>query len=152
MRLSEDGGLSWSDPLNLSAPAARGTTVGQWQVDIGGPGQVAATYLAARATGGNDAYISITHDATSANPTVYGAPINPPSRAMINVSAPGLDYIDVDVGPDGTPWASFYANCPDDPQPTSYCAQVGVPGGFVQEGNAIAGPLATVVGRLMWLP
>ena len=99
---------------------------------------------------GNDAYISVTRDATNPNPTFYGAHINPTDAPMISVSAPGLDYIDVDIGPDGTPWAAFYANCPQNPAPSSYCAQAGVPGGFVQEGNAIAGPLATVVGRLVW--
>src|SRR5581483_2169695 len=62
MRISRNGGLNWSHPLNMTAPAARKRTVGQWAVAIGKPGAVAVSYFVTRSDGtGNDGYITVTH-------------------------------------------------------------------------------------------
>jgi hypothetical protein len=112
MRISRDGGLNWGDPLNMTAPAARDKTVGQWAVAVGKPGEVAFSYFASRAAdSGNDGYISVTHDALAANPTFYAAAVNSPERLLQSAKGVGTDYIGVDIGPDGTPWASFYSDC-----------------------------------------
>src|SRR5439155_4002213 len=74
LRISQDGGLTWSAPLNMVAPAARQTTVGQWSVAVGyQPGQVAVSYLATRSAGGADGYITVTHDALDADPVFYAS-------------------------------------------------------------------------------
>jgi hypothetical protein len=119
LQISRDGGLSWSDPLNMTAPAARSITLGQSAVAVGAPGQVAVSYLAAAQSGtGSDGYITVTHDALKADGTpnpdavFYAATVNSPDRQLVTQGKGGADdYIAVDVGPDGTPWASFYSDC-----------------------------------------
>jgi hypothetical protein len=151
LRVSQDGGHTWSGPLNMTAPAARGTTVGQWAVAVGyQPGQIAVSYLAARSGGGQDGYITVTRDALDAAPVFYASTINPSGTPMVTTTGFGDDFIDVDLGPDGTPWAAFYSDCLKD-QAGNYtdpsCAQSG--------GQAIVGQgegpaHATTIGRLVW--
>jgi len=46
LRISRDGGQSWSEPLNMTAPAARDSSVFQWG-DAARAGEVALSYLVA---------------------------------------------------------------------------------------------------------
>jgi hypothetical protein len=146
--ISRDDGLNWNPPFNMAAPAVRGASIAQWQVAAGyAPGEVAVSYLVPRSDGGFDGYITATHRALDANPVFYAARINPADTPMITPTAPGLDFIDVDMAPDGTPWAVFYSDCPsDDSDP--YCATTSKD--IVREGNAVSGPLSTTIGRLLW--
>jgi hypothetical protein len=135
MRISKDDGKSWTKPLNMTAPAARKTTVGQWAVAIGKPGEIAVSYFAARSDGtGNDGFITVTHNALTKagtpnpNPMFYAATVNSPDRRLQSAKPVGTDYIGVDIGPDGTPWASFYSDCftkPNGQFEDASCAQNG---------------------------
>jgi hypothetical protein len=49
------------------------------------------------------------------------------------------DYMDLDLGPDGMPWAAFYSDCPDDGSDAA-CAAAG---SFNPLGKA------TTIGRLV---
>jgi hypothetical protein len=145
LRISRDGGLTWAAPLDLTAPAARGVTVGQWQMAVRGTGRLAVSYLATNAAGGQDAYITSTSDVLAADPILFANAVNDPATPLVTATGPGDDFIDVDLAPDGTPWAAFYADCSD---AVAFCRDaVREP---VPEGNVVAGPQATVIGRLVW--
>jgi hypothetical protein len=115
LRVSRDGGATWSAPLDMTPPAAAGGTVAQWAVAQRGAGEVAASYLVQRGSSSiYDGYLSVTFDALDANPVFYGGALNATSDP-VRTSAPAQardDYIGVDITPSGTPWASFAASCP----------------------------------------
>ena len=125
LRISRDGGQSWSDPLNMTAPAVRKAGAFQWATASRGPGQVAVTYLVPRSGGGYDGYITVTRNALDAQPVFFSAAFNSADAPLVTRSQTAKDdYIDVDLGPDGTPWAAFYSDCPaDNSEPT--CAAAG---------------------------
>ena len=147
LRVSRDGGLTWTAPRNMTAPSARRTDVYQWQLAVRSPGQVAASYLTPHAGGGYDGYVTVTADALDDDPLFHGAMVNSPQAPMVTLSSAGDDFIDVDLGPDGTPWAAFYSDCPTDGS-VAFCAQTQEEP--VQEGNTITGPQAETVARLVW--
>ena len=136
MRISQDYGVTWTAPLDMTAPDARGRSIGQSAVAVGAPGHVAVAYLVARTDGsGSDGFITVTHDALKADGTpnpdalFYASTVNSPDRQLITAGAAAGgrdDYISVDVGPDGTPWAAFYSDCiqnPDDTYQEPGCAE-----------------------------
>jgi hypothetical protein len=129
LRISRDGGLTWTPPLNLTAPSARNAAVGQWQMAVRGTGKLAVSYLAANPAGGQDGYITVTDDALAADPTFFGSTVNDPATPLVTSTGPGDDFIDLDLAADGTPWAAFYADCSD---AAEFCR-----------------PQATVIGRLV---
>ncbi|HUC36709.1 MAG TPA: sialidase family protein [Acidimicrobiales bacterium] len=146
LRISRDGGQTWSAPVNMTAPNARSTTIYQWQVAVGyKPGQVALSYLATRSSGGYDGYMTVTKDALDANPVFYSSTINSPNAPIVTESALGDDFVDVDLAPDGTPWASFYSNCPTN-ETILFCTQTSP----TSDANGITGPQAETVGSLEW--
>ena len=114
------------------------------------PGQVALSYLAARPDGAFDGYITATHDALDANPVFYASMINQREAPIVTEQGFGDDFIDVDLGPDGTPWAAFYSDCLKD-QAGNYtdpsCAQSG---GQAIVGQGSGPAHATTIGRLLW--
>jgi uncharacterized membrane protein len=150
MRISRNGGLSWSTPVNLTAPAARHATMYQWQVAVGGPGQVAASYLSPRSSGGWDGYLSITRDALATSPSLFAAKVNPGSAPMASVGGVGDDFIDVDVGPDGAAWAAFWADCPTNAYEKFCAASKAKPVPENLQDNEQTGPQAEVVAHLSW--
>jgi hypothetical protein len=130
--VSQNGGQTWSGPLDMTAPATRGGVFSQVAYAVGyQPGHVAVTYKVQRPDGNYDGYISLTHDALDTNPVFYSAAFNPPYRALWTTasgSGPPDDYIHIDVGPDGTPWAAHWSTCYRNPQGNfvdSYCHAVG---------------------------
>ena len=125
LRTSKDGGQTWSDPQNMIAPAARDASVFQWAMAQRDVGSVAVAYLVAEPSVGYDGYVTVTHDALDAAPTFFSAAVNTPDAPLVtNSQAAKDDFIDLDLGPDGTPWAAFYSDCvADDPS----CAVSGTP-------------------------
>jgi hypothetical protein len=112
LRVSRDGGRTWSPALDVLAPGARGLE--QWFVAVRRPGQVAFAYLAhdgARA--GFDAYLTMTRDALAGSPVFFSAILNDPRRPLdASAGTPAKDdFIGVDIGPDGSAWGAFYADC-----------------------------------------
>lgn len=111
LRTSSNRGLSWSKPLDITAPGA--SNIAQWFVAIRGAGQISVSYLAQR-TGQNGLFPMLTasHNALASDPTFYSAAL---STTAIDAQ-PGMtakdDFIGADVGRDGTPWGSYYADCP----------------------------------------
>lgn len=129
---STDGGKTWSKPLMVAAPKVNETTLPT--LDVGDPGKVAIAYMGTtnspfdkcepdceashyRDTKWNG-YITMTVDALGKNPTFYSATINPPSDPIYqgrcdfsNRCSPILDFIDIEISPDGTPYGAFVDAC-----------------------------------------
>jgi hypothetical protein len=150
LRVSRNGGLSWSRPVNLTAPAARHMSIYQWQAAVGAPGRVAVSYLASRSDAGWDGYISTTRDALARNPVVFAARVNPSSAPMASVGGVGDDFIDVDVAPDGSAWAAFWADCPTKAREMFCDTSRESPVPEHLQANEQTGPQAEVVARLTW--
>ena len=129
---STDGGKKWSKPLMVGAPKVNEVTLPT--LDAGEPGRVAIAYMGAtnspfskcdpdctdedyKKTKWNG-YITMTVDALGKNPTFYSATINPLSDPLYqgrcdfsNRCSPILDFIDIEVSPDGTPYGAFVDAC-----------------------------------------
>lgn len=136
---STDGGTTWSTPAQIT-PRGIGA-ISQWAFAERGDGRIAASYLVASGTGSNyDGWLTWSPDIAASDPVLWSAPLNPETAPM-RTSDPSPardDFIGVDIGPDGTPWASFAASCPGP-----------VPGGQACSGQS-SDPEANeaVVGRL----
>ncbi|HUC37655.1 MAG TPA: sialidase family protein [Acidimicrobiales bacterium] len=132
VEISRNGGQTWSPWYNMTAPAARGESVFQWQVSVGYvSGQVTAAYFVKKSSAGGtsvpgglgsasgnpggwyDAYLTTSHDAVGANPVFYAATVNPPNLPLMTAGDPGAgdDWLWSDMGPDGSGWGSFYSAC-----------------------------------------
>jgi hypothetical protein len=115
LRISRNGGRSWSAPVDLVSPALRGASIGQWALAIRGPGQLAVAYLSARAGGGWNGSVTMTRNALSSRPVLTSSTVHDGRRVLVtSPQAAKDDYIDLDVGPDGSAWASFFADCGND--------------------------------------
>lgn len=112
-RTSSDGGRSWSGAEPLTPQGIGPIT--QWAVAERGTGQVALSYLVERGSSSlYDGWLTWTSDLNGPDPWLWAAPLNGPADPMRTTSPPAArdDYIGADIGPDGTPWASFAASCP----------------------------------------
>jgi hypothetical protein len=136
--ISRDGGLDWSAPLDMTAPGV--TSISQWFVAQRGSA-VAVSYLATTGSAsGLDGYLTVTHDALAASPLFWSSTINPPDKPLYAGSPAEArdDFIGADIGPDGTPWASFFTSCPAGSTSPGCAGQDGNP----QASGAVAGRLA----------
>jgi hypothetical protein len=131
----------------MTVPVTRAAPIQQWQVAVGAPGQVAVGYLVTRPTPGYDGYVVGTRNALDSRPIFFGARINPASRPIVTQFFAGDDFISVDIGPDGTPWAAFYADCPPDGSDRTCTA---AKESTIPQGNGEAGWQAMVVAHLHW--
>lgn len=128
MATSVNGGASWSAPLDVLAPGVQGIRT-HFGFDVGAPGHVAISYLGQRGgRAGFDGYITETYDALASRPLFWSATVNSPSEVPLDNGSKGssnglgLDYVSVAIGPDGTPWASFWDDCGEQlPQSTAGC-------------------------------
>lgn len=92
-----------------------------------------------------DGYVTVTADALGSDPLLFSAPVNDPADPLLLGCAPPacnddnttrVDYVDVEVGPDGTPWGAFVDGC------TGPCV----------EARDRETPLVGLVGRLVGGP
>ena len=128
MAVSRDGGATWNPAFDVLAPGVQGLRT-HFGFDVGAPGHVAISYLGkARARNGFDGYITETYDALAKRPLFWSGIVNDPGRAPLDNGGKGssnglgLDYVSAAIGPDGTPWASFWDDCGEDlPQTNAGC-------------------------------
>ena len=120
---SSDGGRTWSAPEQLS-PGGIGT-ITQWAFAERGTGTISLSLLVKQGTGSRyDADLVYSQDAAAADPLLWFAVLNPGS-APVRTSDPAPardDFIGTDIGPNGTPWASFPASCPGPIDVPAACA------------------------------
>lgn len=105
LRTSRDAGRSWTKPVNLVR--TRSAALSQWAVAGRGVGQLAVSYLSAHPGGGYDGSVTVLRRGVLVSATVHDG-------RSVMVTAPSSakdDYIDLDVAPDGSAWASFYGDC-----------------------------------------
>lgn len=115
---SKDEGATWSDPIMIGAPEL--THARFAELYVGGVGKVAWVYLG-RIEPINEsfpqtygAFIGVSYDILSDDPTLYSATVNDPINdpfVVGNCCGGVQDFIDVRIGPDGTAWGAFVDDC-----------------------------------------
>jgi hypothetical protein len=112
------GPLSWSPPVRLTPPGL--SSIDKWAVDVRGR-ELALSYLASSHRPGSkaavwDGYLSEVTDVAHPQPVWMGM-VNDPARPLSfnNPEGGKDDFIGVTIGPDGRPWASYFAPCSADP-------------------------------------
>jgi hypothetical protein len=131
LSVSKDGGKKWSKPVVASVPGMKETNIPQ--IDVKGVGKVAIVYYGSANSPFQkckmecdakdyapvtwNAYLSVSADALSADPTFYSGTINDPKDPLIRARCgPGrchwaYDFIDVEIGPDGIAYGAFVDGC-----------------------------------------
>lgn len=131
LSVSKNGGNKWSKPVVVSPPGVNETNLPQ--IDVRGVGKIALAYYGstnspfskckreceneAYAKTTWNGYITVSADALSANPTFYSGLVNHPKDPLVRARCgPGrchaaYDFIDVEIGPDGIPYAAFVDGC-----------------------------------------
>jgi hypothetical protein len=129
LAMSRDRGKTWSKPLMVAPPDVNETMLPA--LDIGDSGGVAMTYMGTTNSPGKPwdetkykktkwtAYITMTANALDPDPVFYSAPVSRPDNHLIKGTCGPIrcqaefDFIDVQVAPDGSPWAVMVDGCPD---------------------------------------
>lgn len=158
LTVSRDGGTKWSKPLMIGMPGLKEANLPT--VAVGKSGRIAIAYVgsenslyqrcAKRARCDPpysdvtwNGYLSISTNGLSGRPLFYSARVNDVSEPLVEGRCGQgrcgavYDFIDVVIGPEGTPWASFVRDL-GEPNPT-----VGVPSTASSEGlvaRLIKGP------------
>lgn len=137
---STDEGLTWTAAQQLTPPGVG--TITEWAASERGAGQLAVSYLVQRGSSSSyDGWLTWTPDINNADPVLWAVSLNPEVDPMRTSSPPPArdDFIGVDIGPDGVPWASFAASCPGPVAGDAACAgQSSDP----EANEAVAGRLA----------
>ncbi len=165
--ISRDGGDTWSTPIQIGSPnltqavfpalAVGGdgklavVYIGSTNAPIAPFPKASCTPIQCTSEETDDAYREVTWDghilvttnALDEHPLFWTARVNPPEdplfRGPCKAVACGAigDYLDIRIGPDGTPWASFVDACKDT------CVKESAAGNDASEG---------AVGRVIGLP
>lgn len=116
---SRNGGKSWTKPIVVSPRGVKATNLAT--LDVGQAGKIAIAYYGTTDPEDNEVgwsgYLAEGFDVLTSKPTFYTATINPPSQPFkTGKCGPGrcgrvLDFIDVEIAPDGTPWGAFVDAC-----------------------------------------
>ena len=151
LSVSRNGGYSWSKPMMVGYPGLGEVALAT--IDAGGPGKVAIAYYGTDDVSGKiakrnyekaewDFFMTMSANVFDKKPLFYSGPINDPrDPTALRECGPrrcydALDFIDVVVGPDGTPWTSFVDNCTIECNPNS--PEVQLTSG--QVGRFVGGP------------
>lgn len=158
LSVSEDGGETWSKSINATAPGV--TEINLPTLDAGKDGSVALSYMGSENSPyprckpdcreGDwadeyqkvtwNGYITMTTDVLSRDPLFFSGSVNdrrdPIYRGHCDFftgrCSPVLDFLDIEIGPDGTPYATYVDAC------TTICAT----GGPRDASAAMVGRLA----------
>ena len=134
LAVSKNGGKTWSDPVIASPRGMKETNLPQ--LTVGDAGKVALVYYGSTnspfpkckrecesvdyAETTWNGYLAISTNALDANPTFMTGAINHPSDPLTRkVCGPGrcsmaMDFIDVEIGPDGIAYGAFVDGCMKD--------------------------------------
>jgi hypothetical protein len=150
LAVSRDAGTSWSKPKMIGPPGL--TEASLPTLDIGARGRIAIAYIGSVNAPGGDAptgegddytrttwngYVTVSANALSKSPLFFTTSINNPKDPLV-IGECGIlrcqqqyDFIDIVIGPDGTPWTSMVHGCRG-----GACSQLGL--GIV--GHVVGGP------------
>ncbi len=127
---SLDQGRTWGEPIMIAPPGLNEAAL--IQMTVGGEGNIAIVYYGSTNSPGKpwtpssyenttwNAYISLSFDAADSQPTFYTVSLNDPADPMIRGTCGPLrcqevfDFVDIRIGPDGTPWVPVIDGCMDD--------------------------------------
>ena len=131
LSVSKNHGKSWSKPIEAGLPGLKETNL--VQIDARGVGKVALVYYGStnspfpkcrfECTEGDyknttwNAYLGVSANALSKNPTFYTGTVNDPSQPLVrNMCGPGrcrmvFDFIDVEIDRFGTAYGAFVDSC-----------------------------------------
>ena len=153
MVVSKNDGKTWGKPMMIGAPGLREANLPT--IDALGKGKVAFSYMGsenvdvkAKETTQRyvaatwNGYVGMTANALSNKPVFYSGTVNnkrdPIYRGKCGPGRCGavFDFIDVEIAPDGTPWAPFVDACVD------LCAKIGIgnDGDAGITGRLVGGP------------
>lgn len=146
LAVSGDGGRTWDDPLMVAPPGVDQAAMPTMMSGSGGA--LAIAYLGTKESPGGppfphdpeayanvtwNGYLTVTTDALVPDPLFWTTSANDPAHPLVTGKCGPIrcqqqaDFIDVQVGPDGRPWASFVAPCePTGPTVTSECSGMGL--------------------------
>ncbi len=131
--MSRDGGETWSKPIRISPPDVVQTSLPAIAIAPNAPiGKIAAVYMGSTNAPGPpyriaaadyagatwNAYLTVTRNLLSRKPIFHTATINDPKGPLVFGKCGTLrcgaeyDFIDVQIGPDGTSWVSAVQGCP----------------------------------------
>ena len=164
MSVSKNNGNTWSKAFPIGPPGLKETNLPQ--IDARGRGKVAIVYYGSenspfpkcadacsetdyRNTTWNG-YMTISANALDKNPTFYTGVVNDPSDPLVrNQCGPGrcrdwvLDFIDVEIGPDGMPYGAYVDGCMPAPAPDAAGCTPANPDAEAHEGlmtKLVGGP------------
>ncbi len=114
---SRDGGESWSTPIMVAPAGVKATNLATLQV--GKPGNVALAYYGTTSDEADrwNGYLAEGFGILGRSPVFYTATVNDPREPFkAGACGPGrcgrvLDFIDVEIAPDGHPWAAYVDAC-----------------------------------------
>jgi hypothetical protein len=119
LSISKTSGKTWSKPVMVAPKGVNAVNLAT--MDVGAPGKVAIAYYGTSDADDPDAgwngYLASGVDVLTSHPTFYTASINSPSNPLkIKGCGPGrcgrvLDFIDVEIAPDGSPWGAYVDAC-----------------------------------------
>ena len=125
LAVSRDQGLTWSEPMRVSPPGVTQTSLPAIAIAPHGPaGKIAIGYMGSTNAPGPpykideasyqgatwNAYLTVSTNGLARDRRFRTATINDPARPLVVGKCGTLrcgaqyDFIDVQVGPDGTPW------------------------------------------------
>ncbi|HWL36853.1 MAG TPA: sialidase family protein [Frankiaceae bacterium] len=145
---STNGGKTWSKPVMVAPKGVDETNLAT--LAVGAPGKVAIAYYGTTNADnkklGWSGYIASGVDVLGSKPTFYTATVNNPRNPLkmgecgtrgSNRCGRVLDFIDVEIAPDGTPWGAYVDACLatcEKSKEESYADNLGV------VGNLVGGP------------
>lgn len=116
---STNGGKTWSKPLDVGMPGVKRVNLST--LTVGAPGKVAFAYYGTTFESDRQAfwngYLGIGTGVLGKSPTFWSTSVNDPKHPLkTGACGPGrcgrvLDFIDVEIAPDGTPWAAYVDAC-----------------------------------------
>lgn len=127
---SADQGRTWGAPIVVAPPGLNEAAL--VQMAVGGDGKLAIVYYGTTNSPGApwladsyketswNTYLSLSFDAHEEQPLFYTVSLNDPSDPMIRGKCGPLrcqevfDFVDIRIGPDGTPWVPLVDGCLDD--------------------------------------
>jgi hypothetical protein len=124
--MSRDGGNTWSDERDVTPPGVRYASAFAAHIDARREAHIAFVFMGTADAEPDDqsvwsAYMGSTSEALAADPLFYAAPANDPgTNALWKGQCGDLrcgnvgDFLDVEIGPDGSAWAALVDGCPGD--------------------------------------
>jgi hypothetical protein len=121
---STNGGKKWSAPIMVAPSNVKATNLAT--LDVGDPGNVAIAYYGTTGTKtplGWNGYLAEGFGVLGKKPLFYTSTVNDPKHILKTGACQGrcgrvLDFIDVEIAPNGTPWGAYVDACATDCEKT----------------------------------